>query len=169
MQGREFTRWACVNIVLHLAAFSCSPAKSGTSSEMLPGSAPASYWDPGVHLCHCLPTCRSILSSPSLGCDHSHLPRSGLKGVLKVKEMINSFFSVTLICHYIRLPWIQLHWLLFSLVLISSMHLRAGRWHCLHQRWSWCKVWSHFLTVYILSLLCSHGEACRELYIAQPI
>lgn len=39
----ELTSWAYVNITHHLAVFSCSPAKSGSSSNMLPVSAPASH------------------------------------------------------------------------------------------------------------------------------
>lgn len=39
----ELTSWAYVNITHHLAVFSCSPAKSGSSSNMLPVFAPASH------------------------------------------------------------------------------------------------------------------------------
>ena len=32
----------------------------------------------------------------------------------------------------------------------------AGRWHCLHLRWSWCRVWGDFLIADTLSLLRSN-------------
>lgn len=39
----ELGSWAYVNITHHLAVFSCSPAESGSSSDVLPVSAPASH------------------------------------------------------------------------------------------------------------------------------